>query len=290
MRETNNFFTGDEYKFRLGIFLQNKRMVQEFNRGGKTFKVALNKFAHFTPAEYRSLLGGRVSLEALPCKPSNVKANDDCDWRNKNVVNAIKDQAQCGSCWAFSAIQTQESAYAIAHGKLYSLSEQNLVDCVTSCYGCNGGWPYVALDYVKSKQGGMFNLEEDYPYTAKDGNCKFDSSKGYAQIQSYVSVESRNEKDLASKVSSLGPASVCIDASNWSFQLYSSGIYDEPACSSSSLDHAVGCVGYGSENGVNYWIIRNSWGTSWGEEGYMRLIKDKNNECGTATSAIVAQV
>ena len=287
MRETNNFFTGDEYKLRLGIFLQNKRMVQDFNRGDKTFKVAMNKFAHYTPAEYRSLLGARTSVEFKEVKASTRKADDACDWRTKNVVNAIKDQAQCGSCWAFSAIQCQESVFAIKTGTLLSLSEQNLVDCVTSCYGCNGGWPYKALDYVIKNQAGMFNLEEDYPYTAKDGKCVFDSTKGYGKITGYTSVKSGSEDDLAAKVSQMGPASVCIDASNWSFQMYSTGIYDEPSCSSAFLDHAVGCVGYGTENGVNYWIIRNSWGTSWGEEGYIRMVKDKKNQCGAATSAIV---
>jgi len=288
MRETNNFFTGDEYKFRLGIFLQNKRMVQEFNRGDRTFKVALNKFAHYTPAEYNSLLGGRVSIEFKDCKESTFKANDECDWRTKNVVNPIKDQAQCGSCWAFSAVTTHESAHAIATGKLYTLSEQNLVDCVTSCYGCNGGWPYKALDYIIKKQSGLFNLEEDYPYTAKDGKCQFNKEKGAAKITGYKSVKSASESDLAAKIAEMGPASIAIDAGQWSFQMYKEGIYDEPSCSSSRLNHAVGCVGYGSENGVNYWIVRNSWGTSWGEQGYIRMSKDKKNQCGVATNAIVA--
>jgi len=287
MRETNNFFTGDEYHFRLGIFLQNKRLVQEFNRGDRTFKVALNKFSHYTQAEYKAILGNKVNFEKRASKPSNVKAPESFDWRTKNVVNPIKDQGQCGSCWAFSAVQAQESQYAITYGTLYSLSEQNIVDCVTSCYGCNGGWSSKAYDYVIEYQDGLFMLEDDYPYTAQTGTCKFDKSKGVAKIQSYISIAEGSETDLAEKVASKGVASIAIDASNWSFQLYSTGIYDEPQCSSYDLDHAVGCVGYGSENGINYWIVRNSWGTSWGEEGYIRMVKDKNNQCGEASEAII---
>ena len=287
MRETNNIFTGDEYNFRLGVFLANKRQVQEFNKQGKSFKVGLNKFAHYTQAEYKSLLGAKMPEKTFAGKPSNVKAADSCDWREKNVVVGIKDQAQCGSCWAFSTITAEESAWAIAGNKLISLSEQNLVDCVTACYGCNGGWPYKSYDYVMSKQGGQFMLEDDYPYTAVDGTCKWDASKAVAKVTGYTEVKSYSEDDLAAKVSSMGPASICIDASNWSFQLYTSGIYDESRCSGYSLDHAVACVGYGTENSTDYWIVRNSWGTSWGEQGYIRMIRNKNNQCGVASTAIV---
>ena len=287
MRDTNNVFTGDEYQFRLGIFLANKRQVQEFNQQGKSFRVGLNKFSHYTAEEYKALLGAKQLSALKPAKKSTVKAADSCDWRTKNVVNPIKDQAQCGSCWAFSAITALESQWAIQGNELLSLSEQNLVDCVSYCYGCNGGWPSSAYEYVKLQQGGQFNLESDYAYTGVDGSCKFSQYKAYARVKDYVSVEAYSEDDLAAKVSSLGVASICIDASNWSFQLYTSGIYDESRCSGYSLDHAVACVGYGTENSTDYWIVRNSWGTSWGEQGYIRMIRNKNNQCGVASTAIV---
>jgi len=290
MRETNNMFTGEEYKTRLGIWLSNKRLVQEHNKA-KNFLLSMNHLAHYTPAEYKAILGFKQNAQNSEASaPSNYKAPESLDWREKNVVNAIKDQGQCGSCWTFSTIQAMESQWAIKHQKLYSLSEQNLVDCVITCYGCNGGLMEPAYDYVIKYQKGKFMTEEDYPYTAKDGNCKFDASKGVTEVTGYIKIQSGSETDLAEKVAQYGPAAIAIDASHYSFQLYSSGIYDELACSSRSLDHAVGCVGYGAENGVKYWIVRNSWGTSWGEQGYIRMIKDKNNQCGEATKACIPQV
>jgi len=290
MREHNVAFTGEEYQTRLGVFLAAKRYVQEHNSKPSSFKLGLNKLAHLTPAEYKSLLGvrngGKKEKTNLKQRRS-VSYPDSFDWREKGVVNAIKDQAQCGSCWAFSAVQAIESAWAIAHGTLYSLSESNVVDCCTSCYGCDGGWPYAAIEYIVSNQNGGLNSEEDYPYHDYDEDCKFDSSKTYAKATGYIDVA--DEEDLADKISSVGVASVCIDASQSSFHLYSGGIYDEPACSSSWLDHAVGCVGYGHDGDTKYWIVRNSWGEDWGESGYVRMLW-KNNQCGVGTSAIIATV
>jgi cathepsin L len=289
MRETGNMFTGEEYQTRFGIWMANKRLVQEHNAGKFSFTVAVNKLAHLTPAEYRSMLGFRMNKaqrKAVAAK-SSFQAPDAIDWRQKGAVNAVQDQASCGSCWAFSACQAQESAYQINYGKLQKLSEQNLVDCVTTCSGCNGGLMTSAYEYVVSKQGGLFMLETDYPYTGKDGSCQFVKSKGVSKCTGYVEIAEGSETDLAEKVASMGPAAIAIDASNWSFQMYSSGIYDESACSAYDLDHGVGCVGYGAEGGVKYWIVRNSWGTSWGENGYIRMVKDKNNQCGEASMACI---
>ena len=287
MRESNNMFTGEEYKTRLGIWMTNKRLVQEHNKA-KGFLLSMNNLAHYTPAEYKAILGFKPNAaKRLAATPSNFKAPESVDWRQKGVVNNIKDQGQCGSCWTFSTIQAQESQWAIKHNKLYSLSEQNLVDCVTSCYGCNGGLMEPAYDYVIKHQGGKFMTEEDYPYTARDGKCKFDASKAVTQVTGYITVQEGSESDLEAKVAQYGPAAIAIDASHYSFQLYSTGIYDESSCSPEGLDHAVGCVGYGTEAGVNYWIVRNSWGTSWGENGYIRMVKDKNNQCGEASAACI---
>jgi cathepsin L len=288
MRETGNMFTGDEYQTRLGIWISNKRLVQEHNAGKNSFKLAMNRFAHLTPAEYKVLLGFKVNKAARKAaQKTSFVANDEIDWRKKGVVNPIQDQAQCGSCWAFSTIQGQESSYAISYGKLQKLSEQNLVDCVTSCYGCDGGLMDISFDYVIQYQKGKFMLESDYPYTGRDGTCKFDASKAVSKIVSYVNVAEGSEDDLAAKVSQYGPACIAIDASHYSFQLYSSGIYDESSCSAFNLDHAVGVVGYGSEGSKQYWIVRNSWAEDWGEQGYIRMIKGKNNQCGVASMACI---
>ena len=184
-----------------------------------------------------------------------------------------------------------ESKYAQVNGKLYSLSEQNLVDCVTYCYGCNGGDEYISYDYVLKYQDGLWMTEDDYPYTGVDGTCKFDASKGVCKFSGYYRpTTTQDETELANACASDGVVSVAIDAGQYSFQLYSSGIYDEPRCSSSRLNHAVGLVGYGSEDGVNYWIVRNSWGPSWGEDGYIRMSKDKDNQCGIASDVIIPKV
>ena len=215
---------------------------------------------------------------------------DEYNWCDHIDCGQASDQGLCGSCWAFSVVQAQESQWALKKGELPSLSEQNLVDCVTTCYGCNGGLMTSAYDYVVRRQSGHFMLETDYPYTGYDGTCRYSSSKATSQCTGYVEVSEYDEDDLAAKISSLGPAAIAIDASNWSFQLYSGGIYDESSCSQYNLDHGVGCVGYGSTGSQNYWIVRNSWGTSWGEDGYIRMIKDKNNQCGEASMACIPTV
>jgi len=284
MRNTNNLFTGDEYKQRLGIFLSNQRHVREHNAKNLGFKVAMNKFAALSPAEYRSMLG----FKPINAKRADVAAaqptNDEVDWRTKGCVNEIKDQGQCGSCWAFSTIQSIEGCYAAQNGKLYSLSEKQLVDCCTACSGCDGGLMTSAMDWVIKHENGGFMGEDDYPYKPQEGQCKFDASKVKFTIIGYKEIAEGSESDLAAKCASQGPIAIAIDASNWSFQMYSGGIYDESACSPYNLDHGVGCVGYGKEGSKQYWIVRNSWGEDWGEKGYIRMIKG-NNQCGEATMA-----
>lgn len=151
MRTNNKFFIGDDYHLRLGIFISNLRYCQEFNkRKGLSYKVGINKFLCHTPSEYKSLLGVQTSsFRSIPKKQSITKSKqtipDSFDWKSKGVVNPVKDQSSCGSCWAFSSISTSESAYAISTGNLLRFSEQNLIDCSESCNGCTGGWPMLAL-------------------------------------------------------------------------------------------------------------------------------------------------
>jgi cathepsin L len=281
MRANNQLYVGDEYQTRMGIWLANQRFVQEHNSKDSSFKVAMNKFAAMTPAEYKSMLGFKPIIRKNKAVAMEGKNAETLDWRSKGAVNAIKDQASCGSCWAFSSCMGAEGAYWLSTGKLLSLSESNLVDCVTTCYGCDGGLMTYAFDYVISKQGGKFMLESDYPYKAVQNSCKFSSSKAVAGISKYVEVSEGSTSDLQAKCEKYGPTCVAIDAGLSSFNLYDSGIYDDSSCSSTELNHAVGLVGWGS----NYWIVRNSWGTSWGESGYVRMVK--SNQCGIATMACV---
>jgi len=288
MRQTDQIFVGDEYKIRLGIYTANKRFVEEHNRAGHSWTVSLNKLACLTPSEYKARLGLIQTHEKGNYTPSKTPSNspDSLDWRDSGVVNPIKDQGQCGSCWAFSAIQAMESAWAINHKTLYSLSEQNLVDCC--CEGCNGGVPSKAYDYVKKHQDGIFQFEEKYPYHPYEGNCHFDAAEASdAKIEKHISSLIFSETHLKDHVAQYGPASICIDASCNSFQLYNGGIYDESKCSSIFLDHAVGCVGYGSENGVDFWIVRNSWGEDWGEQGYIRIRRNHHNRCGVSSQVSI---
>lgn len=291
MRENQQFYTGDEYHFRLGIFITNTRYCQDFNRrNGLTFRVGINKFSCYTPSEYKLLLGSHsqyTQTNKLVSTKLNVNVPDSCDWRDKGVVNPIRDQGSCGGCWSFSAITTSESAYAIHTGNLLQFSEQNLIDCAPFS-GCGGGWADDACKFIIDKQNGQFNSQSDYPYKAIQDKCLYDASKAIGKITSLITVSIADENDLKEKVALYGVASICIAAGNYPFQSYSGGILDDEDCKGTYLSHAVAAVGYGTENGIDYWIIRNSWGTSWGEDGYVRMIRNKHNLCGIATRAFVA--
>lgn len=279
MRETNQIFAGDEYHFRFGIFLANQRFVQEHNRqNGKTFKVTLNKFACYTPAEYNALLGYRPSTHSKTetfGQVSSQNAPDQVDWRKKGAVNAVQDQGNCGSCWAFSACASFEGTWFLDNNELLKVSEQFLVDCVRFCLGCMGGNPSDAFIYVMDFNKGKWNLLSDYPYKAIDQDCQYDSSKGVGFIRSYFRVFSQDvESKLAEACAEHGPLSIAINAGAPSFRLYSKGVYDEKNCDPTVLNHAVTLVGYGTtEDQIPYYIVKNSWGQAWGEEGYIRIIR-----------------
>ena len=290
MRKSNKFFTGEEYHFRLGVFLSNSRFIHDFNSAKKLFKVGFNDFSCYTYSEYKALLGhfsfSSSSRRSIYNKIKN-DIPDSIDWREKGVVNNIRNQGFCGACWAFATIQACESSYAISHEILNSCSVQNLIDCCDGeCEGCYGGLEYQALDYILNKQNGYLNSEEAYPYIGADGNCQFDSTKGINQIKSYIhGIE--GDEDYLKKLVAQGVCSVAIESSQISFISYTSGIYDDEKCNGHRIDHAVGLVGYGTEKGIDYWIVRNSWGKSWGENGYVRMIRNKNNICGIANEALL---
>lgn len=209
------------------------------------------------------------------------------DWREHGVVNPIKNQLNCGGCWAFATTASGESAYAIKTGTLLSFSEQNLLDCADFCQGCNGGWPDFAMLNIIYDQGGHFMSESDYPYQGVVGKCLYDSTKAVGEITGSEYIEDGDENDLKEKVATLGVVTSCISASNIPFMSYTSGILDDDQCEINQPDHAVAVVGYGSENGIDFWIVRNSWGDSWGEEGYVRMSRNKGNQCGIASDAVI---
>ncbi|KAL8494495.1 hypothetical protein ACS0TY_025339 [Phlomoides rotata] len=274
------------------IFKENLQYVDEQNAlPNRTFKLGLNRFADLTNDEYRkAYLGtktdarrrfsGKVSDRYKPKVGESLP--DSIDWREKGAIVPVKDQGSCGSCWAFSTIVAVEGINQIVTGDLISLSEQELVDCDRSYNeGCNGGLMDYAFQFI-IKNGGI-DSDEDYPYTGRDGQC--DQNRKNARvvsIDSYEDVTPYDESALK-KAAANQPISVAIEAGGRDFQLYDSGIFTGQC--GLDLDHGVGVVGYGTENGVDYWIVRNSWGAYWGEEGYLRMqrnVKSKAGLCGIA--------
>ncbi|XP_034241344.1 cathepsin L1-like [Thrips palmi] len=292
-----NYANELEETHRMKIFKENAIKVAKhnarFDAGEVTFTVAINKYADLHTHEVAERLNGYRSPVNKPVRAvHNVSEpvafpwpwKKSVDWRKKGYVTDVKDQGQCGSCWAFSTTGSLEGALFKKNKKLVSLSEQNLVDCSSENSGCNGGLMDYAFAYIKSNGG--IDTEDSYPYTGLDGSCSYSKDNSAGTLSSFVDIKQFSESDLQDAVKKVGPVSVAIDASNWSFQMYSSGVYYEPSCSSTSLDHGVLAVGYGSDGrNKDYWIVKNSWGTSWGEKGYIRMARNKKNNCGIASEA-----
>merc|ERR1711911_67692 len=264
------------------VFLDNREKVLSHNarfaNGEVTFELGMNKFGDLLSTEFAAMYNGytrklRTGTETVFMAPENFVAPTSVDWRTEGAVTPVKDQKQCGSCWAFSATGSLEGQHFRKTGSLVSLSEQNLVDC-SSRYGnagCNGGLMDSAFEYVQANGG--VDTEASYPYEARTKTCRFKAATVGATCTGYVDIKQGSESDLMAAIASVGPVSVAIDASRSSFQLYRSGVYVEPRCSSRSLDHGVLAVGYGTDakNG-DYWIVKNSWGTGWGEADTSRWL------------------
>lgn len=277
-------YISEEFDLRFDIFRNNLDKIRKHNAEGHSWKMAVNQFADLTWEEFkRDRLGLRTHNRErnLPqlIRLSTQNVPDTVDWRTKGVVNAVKDQQQCGSCWAFSTVGSIESAYALKTGTLYSLSEQQLVDCSGSYgnLGCSGGLMDNGFEYAEST--GLC-AENSYPYTAEDGTCK--QCKGLVKVKSFVDIPQGNETALKEAVA-IQPVSVAIEADTSSFQFYSSGVYDDVSCGL-NLDHGVVAVGYGTDNGKDYWLVRNSWGQEWGDQGYIKIARG-DNRCGISQAA-----
>ncbi|XP_027356953.1 low-temperature-induced cysteine proteinase-like [Abrus precatorius] len=279
-----------EKEKRFEIFKDNLKFIDEHNAENRTYKVGLNRFADLSNEEYRTkYLGAKIDLRVA--RPSNRyaprvgdKLPKSIDWRKKGAVVRVKDQGNCGSCWAFSAIAAVEGINKIVTGDLISLSEQELVDCDrTVNAGCDGGLMDYAFEFIINNGG--IHTEESYPYRGVDGICdRYKKNVGLVTIDAYEDVPAYDELALKKAVANQ-PVSVAIEASGREFQLYESGIF-RGKCGT-ALDHGVTVVGYGTEDWIDYWTVKNSWGKSWGEEGYIRmernLPKSRAGKCGITT-------
>jgi C1A family cysteine protease len=278
-------YASEEFFMRYEIFKSNMDFVEAHNALNLSYTVELNKFADLTRGEFKALyLGFKPELRLNQAKKSfeDVKVgaypSGSLDWTQKGAVTGVKDQGQCGSCWAFSTTGSSEGAIQIAHGQLTSLSEQELVDCGGSYgnLGCNGGLMDRAFKYMEAN--GLCT-EAAYPYKGVGGTCQKNSctASAYTKLSGYKDV-TPNENSLGASVD-IGPVSVAIEADQAGFQMYKGGVFTGTC--GQNLDHGVLAVGYGTDSGQNYWKVKNSWGTSWGEQGYIRMIRDKD-ECGIA--------
>lgn len=285
--------TGDENSFVGGdLFSPNSRVVDiESSTNETDLNNLINNYNGNTilPNKTNNNDTDSVNLKASTsayCTISSTTVPSAFDWRNCNAVTPVKNQGSCGCCWAFSSIGTIEGQYAIKYGYLVSLSEQQLMNCDTTDNGCSGGFMTTALNFAATNKLGVPG-QGAVPYLGYKSTCNTNVGNTVS-VKGYSYAGSTSETVIMQFLYKVGPLAVSINSNSY-LQNYSSGILNLSAsqCSPSVINHAVTIVGYGVENGVNYWIVKNSWGADWGESGYFRIVRG-TSACGINNYAVAA--
>jgi len=287
--EFNKVYEVEEFTMRYNLFEDSLKAIRthnsEYTKGAHTWWMSMNHLADSTEEELKRLRGHKKGAGwSFPTSVDNTQLSAEqlpasVDWRDVNgssKVTPVKNQGGCGSCWAFSATESVESAYAIASGKLLELAPQTYVSCLKNpaqcggTGGCEGAIAELAFNFSKTKG---IALAADFPYTGSDSKCKQYTSA--VKVGGYVKLPPNDGNALATALATKGPISISIAAGGIGWQLYGGGVMT--GCKNTDVDHAVQAVGYGKDGSKSYWLVRNSWGPGWGEKGYIRLNRDMDS-------------